>query len=236
MSEEQNIPFRKKAEDGSYVTAEDIYRQEQMLLAFIGELNRYSRDKWSMEASLGKFDHADAEVYKADKFIGVAEAKFRDRFDKNNPWHCLQIGLDKIIGIWDKYAPDWRSTGKVVPIVLVSEVYKNVDEPALGTETYAFSLGHITPWLMKRVKQFERSPQRFVEDFKSTSRPHIRWVENKYSDKGHGHQCLWIPLEWCAPVKEGMDISSGIKAQSLQKRVDFTSRKFWESEVEEDIE
>jgi len=233
VREEQDIPFRKKAGDGSYVTAEDIYRQEQMLSRFLDALQK--RD-WTMEASLGKFDHADAEVYKGDRLIGVAEAKFRDRFDKTNPWHCLQIGLDKIVGIWDKYAPDWREDGKVVPIVLVSEVYKQLGEPDLGTETYAFSLGHLTPWLYKRVKQWDRNPARFYEDSKSTSKPHIRWVENKYSDKEHGHQCLWIPLSWCATVEPGFDIASGIKEQSLSMRHDFTSRKFWESEMQEDIE
>jgi hypothetical protein len=236
MQKEQEIPFRNKAADGSYVNPEDIERQERMLDTFRKSL---PKSGWKLEASLGKFDHADAEVYRNDKFIGLAEAKFRDRFDKSNPYHCVQIGMDKIVGIWDKYAPNWRGTGKVVPIVLVSEIYKQLGEPDLGTEIYAISLGHLHPWLYQRAKNWDKTngdPKRFYDDMRSTSKPQVRWVENKYSDKAHGHHCLWIPLDWCALVEPGMDIAAGIYNKSLNLRSAFTSPKFWEDEVQEEIE
>lgn len=240
---EEQIPFRNKAKDGSFVTPEDLYRQQQMLERFCVALNANDRRNWHVKANEGKFDHADAEAWVDNKMVGLVEAKFRDRFDIDNDWHCVQVGIDKIIGVWDCYSPDWRTNpDSVKPLVLVSEVYKQLGEPDLGTLTLAISLGHLHPWLYERVKAHDRvdadkNPHRFFSDVASTHKPHIRWVENKYSDKGHGHYALWIPKDWCAVVEPfGMDIASGIKLQPVCIRERYTPRKFWEQEVDEVIE
>lgn len=239
---QEQIQFRNKAKDGSFVTPEDLYRQQEMLRKFCDALNYNSRKAWYINACEGKFDYADAEAWVGERMVGLVEAKFRDRFDMNNDWHCVQVGIDKIIGVWDCYSPLWRTDPEgIKPIVLVSEVYNQLGEPDLGTTTLAISLGHLHPWLYERVKAHDRvdadrNPQRFYPDSASTYKPQVRWVENKYSDKGHGHYALWIPKDWCAVVTPGMDISSGIKSQPLFIREKYTCRKFWELEVEEVIE
>lgn len=245
---EEQIPFRYKAEDGSFVKPEDIYKQVCMLDRLKAALNSESRNQWEIRGCEGKFDHADAEAWVVsaktgdEKLVGLVEAKFRDRFDMSNDWHCLQVGIDKIIGVWDCYSPNWRDDpSSIKPLVLVSEVYRQLGEPDLGTVTFAISLGHLHPWLYNRVKAHDRvdadrNPNRYFADTASTSKPHVRWVENRYSDKGHGHFALWIPKNWCAVVTHGMDIASGIKAQSLTMRQSYTCTKFWEAEVGEVIE
>lgn len=242
------IPFRYKAEDGSFVKPEDIYKQQQMMERFEAALNSESRSKWTIQNCEGKFDHADAEAWvtsaktNEERMVGLVEAKFRDRFDMSNDWHCLQVGIDKIIGVWDCYSPNWRDDpSSVKPLVLLSEVYRQLGEPDLGTVTFAISLGHLHPWLYDRVKAHDRvdadrNRNRFFADLPSAFNPHIRWVNNQYSNKGHGHYALWIPKEWCAVVTHGMDIASGIKSQTVSKRQKYTCSKFWESEVDEVIE
>ncbi|CAB5217861.1 hypothetical protein UFOVP210_22 [uncultured Caudovirales phage] len=245
---EEQIQFRNKAKDGSFVTPEDIYKQHQMMERFQAALNSESRNYWEIKGCEGKFDHADAEAWVTsaktgeEKMVGLVEAKFRDRFDMSNDWHCLQVGIDKIIGVWDCYSPNWRDDqSSIKPLVLVSEVYKQLGEPDLGTVTFAISLGHIHSWLYDRVKAHDRvdadrNRNRFFPDVASAFNPHVRWVNNPYSDKGHGHYALWIPKDWCAVVTHGMDIASGIKSQKVEKRQKYTCSKFWETEVDEVIE
>ena len=218
------LDFRTKAKDGSYVNERDKERESAMIEYFVS-----CTPNVTYIPTESKFAHADGELHRDGKVVGLVEAKYRDRFDRNQPSHCLQIGMEKIVGIYDKYNPDWKDQGIVKPIILLSEIYKDINNPDLGTDVYAVSLSAFNPWLILQAYAWSKTPK-YTGVLRVSGCPHISWVENKYSDKGHGHYCLWIPLSWCSKVEPGFDIASGIKSQRLEVRKKYVGDKYWRHE------
>lgn len=228
--------MRYKDENGAFFNEDDQKWQNIIIDEF--DSVKVDKDKYTVVKTLDIFNHADAEVVRVKDASKVAfiEAKFRNT-DQTNATHGLQVGLDKVVGIWNKHCPGWMKDQMLCkPIIVLAGFHTVHGDKTSPVRIVGINLGHIHPWLYKKAKTHAQlDGDNNYEDYRRHKdgadnwqlfRPRISWTTNTDQYPPKQHWCIWVPLEWCADVKPNFQLGEGIRRQRYEDRISYASSAF----------